>query len=58
MIKPSKLYPNNPTGTLVAKKIDNFMNNVPDNVIILVKPTMNFKTPPDTLKYVREVETL
>ena len=49
--------PNNPTGTLVAQeKIDNFMNNVPDNVIVIFDEAYYefLETPPDTLKYVRE----
>ncbi len=49
--------PNNPTGTLVTQEqIDRFMNNVPDNVVVVFDEAYYefLDNPPDTLKYVRE----
>lgn len=49
--------PNNPTGTLVGQaEIDRFMEKVPGNVIVVFDEAYYefLKTPPDTLKFVRE----
>jgi histidinol-phosphate aminotransferase len=49
--------PNNPTGTLVGQKaLDRFMEKVPPHVIVVFDEAYYefLKTPPDTLKYVRE----
>ena len=49
--------PNNPTGTLVGQaEIDRFMERVPPNVVVVFDEAYYefLKTPPDTLKFVRE----
>ena len=49
--------PNNPTGTLVAQdEIDNFMQQVPENVVIVFDEAyFEYVDPaPDTLRFVRE----